>query len=186
MNHQHDFLRNEFLTLSFMGASQHVRIYAEGVGEADRVKLRNAVRERLKAIEETYANGDVSESEHVANIAALADGLSADFAPLLADGRFRIGPAQKALNLYLKYLWCADCIPRPPHCPVDAIVLRAADAPADILWSKIDSVGAYLAAIAHLRTAAATTTLADWELQAWNGRPQGTAKVADALCAVEA
>ena len=173
MTARYDFLRNEFLTLSLMGASQHVRIYADGVGEADRVKVRNAVRERIEASATGYANGDVSESDHVANIAALADGLSTDFATSLADGRFRIGPAQKALNLYLKYLWCAGFIPRPPHCPVDAIVLRAAKAPAEILWSKMDSTAGYLDAIAHLRKEASSMALAEWELQAWSERPQG-------------
>lgn len=175
MTARYDFLRNEFLALSFMGASQHVRIYADGVGEADRVKLRNAVRERLKAIESKYANGNVSESEHVANIAALADGLSAEFAPLLADGRFRIGPAQKALNLYLKYLWCAGWIHRPPHCPVDAIVLGEAGH-VSILWSKIESIDSYREAIAILREAAGGMPLADWELEAWRKGKAGTAR----------
>lgn len=36
---------------------------------------------------------------------------------------FRIGSAQKALNLYRKYLWCLGYIPFPPHCPFDATII---------------------------------------------------------------
>ena len=45
------------------------------------------------------------------NIVALSEGLSEDHADILAGKRFRVGTAQKALNLYLKYLWCLQNSP---------------------------------------------------------------------------
>jgi hypothetical protein len=37
---------------------------------------------------------------------------------------FRVGTAQKALNLYLKYLWCLGEIKTPPHCPFDRGIIQ--------------------------------------------------------------
>lgn len=166
MNAQHDFLRGEFRTLSFMGASQHVSIYAKHADERDRAAFRAALYARLETLEPAYAKTEVPEDEHVANIVGMADTLSASFTDTLHERRFRIGPAQKALNLYLKYLWCAGLIPRPPHCPVDAIVLQEAGR-TDIRWSWMDHIDEYQTAISTLRDAAGDQPLADWELTAW-------------------
>ncbi|CAG1769905.1 MAG: hypothetical protein K8F35_10540 [Dokdonella sp.] len=43
MSAQRDFLRSEFRTLSFMGASQHVPIYAADAGERERAAFRAAL-----------------------------------------------------------------------------------------------------------------------------------------------
>lgn len=53
-----------------------------------------------------------------------AASLSSEYVSVLADGRMKIGHAQKALNLYLKYMWCAGWVREPPHCPFDRIVLQ--------------------------------------------------------------
>ena len=60
----------------------------------------------------------------MANIEALSSGLSERHREILVEGRFRIGAAQKALNLYLKYAWARGIILEPPHCPIDSIVLK--------------------------------------------------------------
>ncbi|MCC7254429.1 MAG: hypothetical protein IT467_00695 [Dokdonella sp.] len=43
MSAQRDSLRSEFSTLSFMGASQHVPIYAADAGERERAAFRAAL-----------------------------------------------------------------------------------------------------------------------------------------------
>lgn len=164
------FLRSEFRTLSFLGASQHVAIYAADASEGDREAFRATLHARLESFERPYADAEIPENDHVGNIACFADELSRRFAGTAKEGRFLVGPAQKALNLYLKYLWCAGWIRRPPHCPVDAIVLREAGE-AGIRWSKMGTVGEYRDAIAVLRKAAGGLPLAEWELEAWrNGK----------------
>lgn len=173
MTAQLEFLRAELRTLSFMGASQHVPIYAADADESDRRALREALYAKLESSSQLYAQADVSESEHIDTIQHFADELSNQFAGVLKDGRFRIGPAQKALNLYLKYLWCAGLSQRPPHCPVDSIVLAEAGN-TSIRWSTMDSIDEYRSAIGILRAAATKagfTSLAEWELEAWaNGK----------------
>lgn len=173
MTAQLEFLRSEFRTLSFMGASQRVSIYAADTGESERCAFREALRTKLESFAQPYLQTEVSEDEHVDNIRRFADELSSQFPGTLDRARFRIGPSQKALNLYLKYLWCAGLSQRPPHCPVDAIVLREAG-DAVMRWSIMDSVDEYRKAIGILRAAATKagfTSLAEWELEAWaNGK----------------
>jgi hypothetical protein len=53
----------------------------------------------------------------------------------------RIGLAQKALNLYLKYLWCLGEIHEPPHCPLDSIVLGQVPGCKDVRWTLIATLG---------------------------------------------
>lgn len=180
MSAQQDFLRSEFRTLSFMGASQHVPIYAADASERERAAFRAALYAKLEAFEPAYAQAEIYEDGHVANIVGIADELSIRFAPALHERRFRIGPAQKALNLYLKYLWCAGLSQRPPHCPVDAIVLAEAGN-TRIRWSTMDSVEKYREAIDVLRTAATKAgfvSLAEWELEAWRNAKAKTVQVA--------
>ena len=40
----------------------------------------------------------------------------------LNGGRLKFGRAQKLLNMYLKYMWCANKT-SPPHCPFDNIII---------------------------------------------------------------
>lgn len=82
--------------------------------------------------------------------------------------RFRIGVAQKALNLYLKYLWCLDRIPVPPHCPFDSTVLRELEL--EFSWTRSSKIEDYKSWVEHAKVAAGTKTLAEWELQLWNRR----------------
>lgn len=99
-----------------------------------------------------------------------ADDLSSDFAPLFRAGRFRIGLAQKALNLYLKYLWCAGFAARPPHCPVDAIILEAAGIRDATPWTRLDSIEEYVRLIHRLRDGTKGQPIAEWELAAWSAK----------------
>lgn len=180
MTPQQDFLRREFRTLSFMGATQHVPIYAESADEEARKAFRMGLYARLELFAQAYAHAEIGEDEHIANVQRFADELSNEFASTLKDGRFLVGPAQKALNLYLKYLWCAGWTHRPPHCPVDSIVLAEAGN-TSIRWSQLALVEKYREAIDVLRAAATKAgfaSLAEWELSAWrNGKARAAGGV---------
>lgn len=161
------FLHSEFLTLTVMGTFQRNRIYADGVTEKDRKTLQESLKRKLVELSANYAN-PVSDSVHEANIEKLANQLSTEHAPVL-NGRFRIGSAQKALNLYLKYLWCIGEIPTPPHCPFDLQIIQLLPFEFHgIKWTKLDDMGVYRKLVAAAKTCAAPATLAEWELAAWS------------------
>jgi hypothetical protein len=65
----------------------------------------------------------VEDKTHIENICELAKFLNDSYKDILHDGEVSFGFAQKALNVYLKYLWCSDGRTIPPHCPFDSIIL---------------------------------------------------------------
>lgn len=162
------FLLSEFFQLTLGATVRRARAYADGLGEADRAPLRASLRARLDQLWPTYAV-PVPEAQHLTNIRQLADGLSAEHPLLLREGRFRIGPAQKALNLYIKYLWCAGLLRvAPPHCPFDFFVINRLGL--HIRWTELDSMADYEQLVAAARAAAAAhgAGLAQWELKLYN------------------
>lgn len=166
-DHRNRFLRNEFLTLSLFGALQRSNTYQKNTPDKTRNDLRKALRKKLNELATRY-EVLVTEEEHISNIDELARELSSGFSHCLKGGRFRIGIAQKALNLYLKYLWCIDVIPVPPHCPFDSIVIQHLPGCDDISWTNLDEVEAYKRLVAVAKQQAGGKSLSEWELEMWN------------------
>lgn len=133
-----------------------------------RGKAKRAFRSVLNDIEMKYAASRITEDEHVAYIETVANQLSRNLADDLHDGRFRIGVAQKLVNIHLKYLWTAGLCQEPPHCPIDGIIRDAAKL--DYAWTRSDSIEEYTNAIAALKIAANGTSLSEWELQNFKRR----------------
>jgi hypothetical protein len=166
-DHFRSFLENEFLTMTIFGALGRSRTYLKTAPDDTKLKMRVALREKLHKIGERYKT-TVEESKHLINIQELSDTLSSDFESCLEKGRFRIGIAQKALNLYLKYLWCVGIIPPPPHCPFDSIVIRHLPECEGMKWTSIDDIKDYKRLVAAAKHAAKGTPLPQWELELWN------------------
>jgi hypothetical protein len=103
-----------FFSLTLMATVQRAHVYVPDADADAKWKLQKALRSRLEKLEAFYCE-TISEEDHIRNVVALSEGLSTDHADVLAGRRFRIGTAQKALNLYLKYLWCIGKVPAPPH-----------------------------------------------------------------------
>ena len=84
---------------------------------------------------------------------------------------FRIGSAQKLLNLQLKYLWCLGMIEQPPHCPIDSIILNVAGV-TDKGWTNMNCVGCYQEMIDIMKREASKISpflsLAGWELREYS------------------
>lgn len=104
----------------------------------------------------------ISDEEHCEAIARIADTLSAEFGEILAGGRLRFGTSQKAFNLFLKYLWFLKEAERPPHCPIDRVVL--AKVGIEDCWTKSDDPGEYMGWINEIRK---HLNLAEWENEVW-------------------
>ena len=125
------------------------------------------MRSALVDISGAYTS-PVSEQDHVRNIRALADQVSVCCGHFLANGRVRFGVAQKELNLFLKYLWCADRLLAPPHCPFDAVVIGTLPNEVRVAWTKIETEGPYLRLVEAAKVKAEGESLAKWELRVWN------------------
>jgi len=171
MNNEHwKFIHAEILTSSINGALQRASVYRRGVIEKERESFRDVLKSHLSSLGMQYSNGHVTEDIHIGNIDTFADQVSTRCGEFLNNGRFRIGIAQKALNLYLKYLWCLGRIPPPPHCPFDAIVIGSLPSKVRVAWTRLDSPHDYLALVKAARSKATERgqSLAEWELTQWN------------------
>ena len=116
------FLNDQFHAMVLQATVQRAKIYESGSSERARVQFRAGLQCFLDEAAPSYS-APVSDEAHIERIVALAAALTRDNSPALREGRFRIGPAQKALNLFLKYQWCSGWIGVPPHCPFDARII---------------------------------------------------------------
>src|SRR5450759_1393861 len=101
---QERYLLDEFFGLTLGASVQRAGVYAPDLEESQRKSFQHGLRVALEEAALGYSRSVNSET-HTKRIASLAARLSREHAGLLANGRLRIGVAQKALNLYLKYLW---------------------------------------------------------------------------------
>lgn len=166
MAHDHakrDFLHKEFFGLTLKATVQRAKIYGRDATEHGRMSLHAGLHHALETTARSYTH-PVTEEEHLRNIASIADRLSSDCLGALRGERFRIGPAQKALNLFLKYLWCAGWIPTPPHCPFDSVIIGQFPASQRRNWTDLDSLGEYQKLVESARRLAGSQSLAEWEL----------------------
>ena len=155
--------------MSIFGALGRSNTYSKTASETSRNLFRNALREKLREIASKY-NSPITEEGHLSNVVDISNNLTSEFPNCLRNGRFRIGIAQKVLNLYLKYLWCAELIPLPPHCPFDSIVIGHLPGCRDLNWTSIDSTEDYLRLVRAAENVAQSRTLSEWELKVW-GEP---------------
>ena len=145
-------------------------VYNKDSKPFQRSNAKRVMRELLAKIEIRYSEGGISEEEHVDFIADVTTNLSNRLTRYLHHGRFRVGVAQKPVNVHLKYLWAAGLCPEPPHCPIDGIIRDIAGI--GCTWTQSDSIDEYKTAISALKAIAATKgqTLAQWELDTFRRR----------------
>jgi len=166
------FLEDDVLLLTLQGAlatrNQSSPVYGLGVSDREKELLKTSIREKLWQIGRRYI-AVVSESDHIHNIERLASDLTDAFGDILDAGKFRIGIAQKLLNLYLKYCWALGWIPEPPHCPFDARIVRKLELTRRLSWAEIDTIEEYgiLVSAAKDRAREVGLSIAHWELKKW-------------------
>ena len=116
-------------------------IYNPGTSSQCRYHFGEHGREQVKTIVEDIiasdcgfissaknATADMSadaraDTAFIRRVKKLRDGVTNGHHRILDGERLRFGRAQKLLNMYFKYMWCADEI-SPPHCPFDNIIIK--------------------------------------------------------------
>lgn len=171
---QEAFLRKEFFQLSLRATAQRASIYASDAAEGARRAFRDILRRELDQESQRYHEA-VDDEHHVQAVVRVAKRLSDAHPATLRDGRFRLGPAQKALNLYLKYLWCAGLAHEPPHCPFDSIVIQQLPSTVAVKWTQLDEIEDYLRLVRAARAESESESLARWELRLYAHLTSGDA-----------
>ena len=170
MSRQTDFLQNEFWILSWNASVQRAVSYRKQSAGKERAEFRRYMIDYCERSILPAYRSSISEEEHVANIVALRDAAQSYAGQRLLTKPYSIGVSQKLLNLQLKYLWCADLRPMPPHCPIDRIVLGYTTLRNRMNWTKISDVGTYRQAIEAIRDVAGDKAIALWELENYDRR----------------
>ena len=173
--YQLNFTVQESLLLAHLASVQRAYPYT-GAEASITTAATNCFRVQITAFFEQellpmYLHG-CPEAQHVANLLRLVD-FGTEAGGALFDQRgYRLANAQKYLNLLLKYLWTQHLIARPPHCPVDRILLQKAGMGSAKKWTEMTVVGDYLAAIDALASIARADglSLAEWELREYQRR----------------
>jgi hypothetical protein len=173
---KHDFLKAQLFQMTVAATMQRNRVYAGTATEVDRADFRVSLRKQLDLVTPSY-DTSVDHTKHEENISLMADALSRSHAGILADGRFRIGTSQKALNLWLKYLWCSNfLLLEPPHCPFDRIIIQShlPEKVRHINWTTLDNMPDYglLWQAAREAAEAKSISIAQWELNAYGSGPK--------------
>src|ERR1700761_5790302 len=96
--------KDQALTWSINAALQRNKVYKNDENYEQREQFRTEWGRLLSKEADAYrsSSSSVSDEQHCAAIARIADTLSNQFSHLLSDGRLRFGTSQKAFNLYLK------------------------------------------------------------------------------------
>lgn len=169
------FINSEIWSLTIGGAFQRANVYKPNVLEKDKKDFKFMLKGYIdNTIVDRYKKGNVSDSHHIENIERLQE-YTSNFDKLLTNGQFNFGVSQKLLNLYLKYLWCLDLIPEPPHFPVDRIIQQKLKFKPIIAWTKIETSEEYMSIVNFARTKinskdAFYTSLATIELNLFSRR----------------
>jgi hypothetical protein len=175
MESKRKFLIDQIIKNCTNAAFQRANVYVKGLKENDkgRENLRNSLKEKLLSMDEQYKE-NVTDAEHCTNIVNLANDLTSECKDSLRDNRFRIGIAQKVLNLYLKYKWCLVEIPMPPHCPLDGRIINKRGLKGQELdncnWTEFDDIEIYKFLIEKCKDISKKNgkeSIAEWELEEW-------------------
>ena len=163
---QENFITRIVLSNTQGSSFQRACVYKKGVSKEEKQGFVDAFHGKLKLLNKIY-NKKVSEEDHIKNIEEFKKELSEDFPKVLTKKRMCFGTAQKAVNLYLKFLWCLGDIEEPPHCPIDGIVLT--EIGSNVKWTKLDNVEEYRKIIDSIRDKAKKQgqSIAEWELNLW-------------------
>lgn len=155
-----DAIRN-----SLRASLQRNKTYNEKAPAKLRAEFRLTWAELIAQAAEPYEHPIGDDLQHCKTIKGIADSLTKQHSSILDNETLRFGTSQKAFNLYLKFLWRLGCIPRPPHCPVDRVILGVAGILGS--WTACDSDQEYMSWIKKLREKAAGVNLGEWEYEQW-------------------
>ena len=159
------FIKDEIWLLLYAGAFQHNSIYVTHTKEYQRKAFREGLRNYIEDVVHTTYNNLVSDQNHGAYILSIID-YTRSFSQILNRGELNVGTVQKILNLSLKYYWCLDLLPEPPHFPIDRIIQKLLPASLRANWTQLQSLEDYQSIIDSVRNIKPNEmSLAAWELE---------------------
>ena len=169
-----NFLIGEIFSCTISASFSRNRVYYnDSVTDNEKIEFKDSIKRWLDELVNKYNNRECISSENIIeNINSFANDLSNKHGNILDGNRFRIGTAQKLINVYLKYLWVIREIDEPPLCPLDGVVLNKLDEVDN--WTELDDLDRYKELIQIAQNKAKEegfgSHIARWELKVWQNR----------------
>jgi len=151
---QQEFIVSECWILAWGASVQRAHLYLKGIDHSDKriVQFKSAViRYITDSLLPSYVK-TCSEEDHLKNIKSLIAFANKVDPGILGPNKYKYGVAQKLLNLALKYFWCAGIIAKPPHCPVDRIIIEKTKFKGKLNWTQIVQEDDYLKVIKEIKS----------------------------------
>ena len=176
------FLYFAFASMAWSATVSRSSFYKKGASQADKDALRDFAKGKVIAIgrqiiaEESGGKSVMSNGKaHIRRINRLKNAVDkCHHIAVLPRKNFKFGRAQKFLNLYLKYMWCAGEISMPPHCPFDNIILGKLGVRCSCdkrkPWTNCDNPECYTAWVNEARKKGESKglSIAEWECVAYS------------------
>lgn len=160
------------IRLTFDGGFQRSKIYRPNVSDAKRKEFRAyLISELPKILLNIQRRKRYNDGDHCKMIKKFSSNVTNRFDKILYKRKFRIGNAQKFLNLYWKVAWLSKQTSiKPIHCPFDSIIMRRLPKNVRIPWTQFDTIEEYKILVeAAKETAGTNRAIADWEMEIyWN------------------
>ena len=156
------------IRLTFDGGFKRSRIYAPKASESQRREFRRYLSSKLAEIMlEVQLRKRYNDDDHCKTIQRFSSDTTSRFREILGKGGFRIGHAQKFLNLYWKISWILKITPvKPIHCPFDSVIIGKLRSGRGIRWTRFDTIDEYKQLLTAAREVAGqNVALADWEMK---------------------
>jgi len=149
---------------------QRVSVYSPSATAAQKKAYREALKTWLKQFALRYYAWEYDGARYCREIEALKLHLLSCHSEALA--KVTIGTCQKAMTVWLKYLWLSgDPSKKPVFAALDRGIMSAALVPCPPNWPDIDTVGEYRRIVDHIDQYARKKGLgsgAVWEAETWS------------------
>lgn len=172
-----EFLVSELWILAWNASVQRAGIYNAGIkhGGAPDKRVDRFRRKVIDFVTDEllpHCRKKCNDEQHFKNIAELVQFANQIGNGVLGEAGYKYGVAQKLLNLMLKYLWCADMVSMPPHCPVDRIVIDKTKYRGKVNWTEILEESKYREIIEAIEALAKVERMSvpEWELNFFKRR----------------
>ncbi|MEP7377401.1 MAG: hypothetical protein ABI675_28620 [Chitinophagaceae bacterium] len=156
------------IRLTFDGGFQRSKIYKPNVSDAKRKEFRAFLTSELpKILLAIERRKKYNDRDHCKMIEKFSSNVSCRFSTIIHKKKFRIGNAQKFLNLYWKVAWLSKTTSlKPIHCPFDSIIMKKLPKNVRVSWTQFDTIEEYKALVkAAKETGGKHRTIADWEMK---------------------
>ena len=166
-----EFLNKEVWILSFGGAFQRANVYKRNINESLRKEFRKSIQFKIEEyVKKYYVHNSPTSDEHCDNLIEIKKWTDGNFSQILSKNEIKLGVVQKLLNLYLKYLWCLGKVCKPPHCPIDRIIISKLNIKNPPNWTTLNDIKDYMNIVNKISQNANGINIADWELKAFERR----------------